>query len=126
MKLVMQISHNKSMNNSNDRAANTNQQHQQEVSLSAVNLEEGVNIVAIVDAPQRDSNDDETPEPSKLHRDFYESCPLVLAEDADDLREQGEVEECYLKNSNDEAKLNNELGEVNDNFFSEEIQSVLE
>ena len=91
---------------------------------------EGENITLTADAPPpaKCNNDNESPAPTLEKNVHASSPPLVLSEDADDLKEEDEDVEHHFNNNNDTESMNNEdMGEVLDGIYlSEEIQSILE
>ena len=123
--------------NSNDGVDNINQP--QEIRPPVPCSGQGAeNLMPTARAPPpapalKNNNDYKSPAPT-LDRNVYTSSPpLVLSEDADDLKEEGEQgaadsEEHHLNNNNDTENMDNEdmedvLGGV---YLSEEIQSILE
>ena len=111
------------------------QQEQQEIHPPTPNFGQGENIVGILDAPPpaQPDNDDESPaapSASLQINSYANSPPLVLSGDADDLKGGECGDEVYLlNNSNDEdsEQMSSDLeGVLDDVYFSEEVQSILE
>ena len=109
---------NKSTAGSNDEEALATEQQQQQIRPPAPSSGQGENIIGILDAPplaQGDNVDESpvAPSPTLQSNSYGSSPPLVLTEDAGDLKGGGGEEEVYPLNSSNEnfEKMSSDLGE---------------
>ena len=117
-----------SMNkNSNDGVVNINQLL--EICHLTLGSGQGENMISTAHAPPplQHNNDDKSPAPL-LERNVYAcSPPLVLLEDGDVLKEEGESEEHHLNHNNDNESTNNKkMGDVlHDVYLAQKFSQYL-